>query len=254
MNNTLRNAALILAAAFTMAGTSSCASMTDSLIWKTEDADKPMPGKPAQAKQEKAAEITPVGLEETRINPISPEETARTALSRPKVVKVEEAGLGNGANKRYFEVVDEKAQTPSGAAVDEGAKPTRVVTYDNNSVLKEYNLKFGVAWNRIVDTVVDLPLTTLDRSSGMILTGWIYDERKDKDALISINPFGGDAVIRYRYNVRIADKGASVQIKVVPFTEVFKGTRWEEAKPNIVVTDRLFKRLERELAIPLASE
>lgn len=254
MKNSIRNAVYVLWAGVFALGLSSCASLPDTLIWKTGDADKTVPGKARPAGEEKAAEITPVGLEETRVNPLSAEEVARTALSRPKVVKVEEAGLANGANRRYFEVVDEKSQASSAPAADEGAKPVRVVTYDNNALQKDYNIKFGSVWSRIVETIVDLPLNTLDRSSGMIITGWIYGERMDKNAIVSINPFGADTVIRYRYNVRVADKGAMTQIKVVPFAEAFKGGKWGESKPSLVITNRLFNRIERELAVPLSSE
>ena len=229
-----------------------CASLPDKLIWKNEDADRTQ----ARRKNGLSGEVAPSGLEKGLSSPITPEEAKKTALSRPKVVKIQELGENKKSGKPYFEVVDEGAQKALLAPViDESARPTRVVTYDNNAVMKDYPMRYGVVWDRAIDSLLELPLRAVDRSSGIITTGWLYDERKDSGDLLSLNPFGAaEQRVRYRYNVRFIDRGSVTQIKVVPFAEVVRGRRWEKARPSIVITNRMFERIEREISIPLPGE
>lgn len=227
-----------------------CASMADSLIWKNDETS------PKQAKKgqtDKSSEITPPGLETERVNPIASDDSVKTALSRPKVVKVEESSQA-GAGRQYFDVIDERAQGSLAPVIDAGAKPVRTVIYDNNSVQKDYPIRFGVAWNRIIEGLLDTPLDTLDRSSGVIITGWIVDERKNVGGLSLAPLVGGEARVRYKYTIRALDRGNITQIKVVPFAETVQGSKWEKAKPSLIVTNRMFERIEKELAVPLPFE
>jgi hypothetical protein len=245
--NKISTAIIALAAGVSM---QACASMPDTLIWKNDETG-PKQGK--QARVEKSSEITPSGLEAEKVNPIAPEDSVMTALTRPKVVKVEESASAGA--RQYFDVIDERAQGSLAPVIDAGAKPIRTVTYDNNAVQKDYPIRFGVAWNRVIEAFLDTPLDTIDRSSGVIVTGWIYDERKDAGGGMALGVLGGsDARVRYKYTVRALDRGNVTQIKVVPFVEVIHGQRWEGARPSLRVTNRMFERIERELAVPLPSE
>ncbi|MBI4666475.1 MAG: hypothetical protein HY751_08715 [Nitrospinae bacterium] len=248
-----QNLTIALAMVCGLAFFPACASMPDSLIWKNDETGAPQPLAKRPADNEPDAEITPVSLNGEKVNPITQEEAVKTALSRPKVVKVEE--LSQDSKKQYFDVVDERSQTALAPVIDPAARPIRVVTYDNNSVQKDYPMRFGVAWNRVVESILDLPLEVVDRSSGVIITGWIYDESRSGDGMLSLNPLAGmERKIRYKYTVRILDRGNLTQLKVVPFAESIKGQRWEGAKASILITNRLFDRLEKELAVPLPSE
>lgn len=238
-----------VALAFTLL-TSGCASMADTLIWKNDETG-PKQAKKGQA--DKSDEITPPGLEAERVNPIASDDSVKTALSRPKVVKVEEASPA-GASRQYFDVIDERAQNSLAPVIDAGAKPARTVIYDNNAVQKDYPIRFGVAWNRVIEGLLDTPLETVDRSSGVIITGWIIDERKNPGALSLAPIVGGETRVRYKYTIRALDRGNVTQIKVVPFAETVQGQRWEKAKPSLLVTKRMFERIERELAVPLPFE
>jgi hypothetical protein len=243
--------ALFVTAAITLGLlTNGCSSLSDTLIWKNDDTG------PKQAKKgqtDKSDEITPPGLETERVNPIAPDDAVKTALSRPKVVKVEESATA-GAVRPYFDVIDERAPGSLAPVIEAGAKPVRTVIYDNNAVQKDYPIRFGVAWNRVIEGLLDTSLDTVDRSSGVIITGWIYDERKSAGGM-ALNPFGGtENKIRYKYTIRALDRGNVTQIKVVPFAEVIQGQRWEKAKPSLMVTNRMFERIEKELAVPLPFE
>ncbi|MBF0292103.1 MAG: hypothetical protein HQK86_08100 [Nitrospinae bacterium] len=229
---------------------SGCASLSDTLIWQNEDTGSKQGKKGAV---DKSGEIIPAGLEGERVNPIASDDSVKTALSRPKVVKVEES-TAVGAGRSHFDVIDERAQGSLAPVIDAGAKPVRTVTYDNNSMQKDYPIRFGVAWNRVIEGLLDTPLDTVDRSSGLIITGWILDERKDT-AGMTITPFGGaDKKVRYKYTVRALDRGNVTQIKIVPFAETVQGQRWEKARPSLLVTKKMFERIERELAVPLPFE
>lgn len=227
-----------------------CASLTDTLIWKNEETGAKQTKK---SSTDKSDEITPSGLEAEKVNPIAPDDAVKTALSRPKVVKVEESASA-GAGRQYFDVIDERAQGSLAPVIDAGAKPLRTVIYDNNAVQKDYPIRFGVAWNRVIEGLLDSSLDTVDRSSGVIITGWIYDERKDASAALSLAPFAGGTKVRYKYTIRALDRGNVTQIKIVPFAEVIQGQRWEKATPSLLVTNRMFERIEKELAVPLPFE
>ena len=240
-----------LAAAFFAFSLAGCESLPDSLIWKNPDADQTR----ASRDQAKPSEITPRGLEGGMATPISEEEARRTALSRPKVVSVEEPGKSK-TDKKYFDVVEERQQTEPAPAIDEAAHPVKIVTFDNNSVQKDYPMTFNVAWGRVMEAVLELPLSTVDRSSGLIVTDWVRDESAaGAGGLAGLNPFAGSAqIVRYKYTIRVLDRGGMTQIKVVPHAQIISGQQWSPARPSLTVTGRMFTRIERELAVPLPGE
>jgi len=231
-------------------GAQGCASLPEKLIWKNDDADQTK----IERDRSKESEVTPKGLESGHETPITSEEARRTALSRPKVVNIEDLD-SKQTNKKYFDVVDKRSEANLAPVIDKTARAVRVVTYDNNSVQKDYRMRFGVVWGRVIEALLELPLNTVDRSSGVIVTDWIYDEANAARGLLSFNPLGSQQLkIRYKYTIRILDRGNLTQIKVVPFAQVVKDRQWAPVKASIVVTDRMFSRVDRELAVPLPSE
>ncbi len=229
-----------------------CESLPDKLIWKNEDSSA------ARQKRDRnrTEELSPAGLKESATtSPITTEEARKTALSRPKVIKVEDLANQDGSQTKYFDVVDERASETLAPTIDESARAFKIITYDNKAVAKEFRLRFGTAWERALEGLLSIALNTVDRSSGIITTEWIYDEPSGSGGP-SLNPFGSDRRLRYKYTVRILDKGASTQIKVVPFMQVLSkgGSGWKPALPSLMVTDRLFDQIEKELMIPLPNE
>lgn len=239
-----------LAAALFGLTAAGCESLPESLIWKNPDADQTR----ASRDQAKPSEITPRGLEGGMATPISAEEARRTALSRPKVVSVEEPGKTK-TEKKYFDVVEERQQTEAAPVIDEAARPVKIVTFDNNSVQKDYPMTFNVAWGRLMEALLELPLSTVDRSSGLIVTDWVRDESAGAAGLMGLNPFAGSSqAVRYKYTIRALDRGGMTQVKVVPHAQIVSGQQWTPARPSLTVTERMFTRIERELAVPLPSE
>ncbi len=227
-----------------------CSSIPEGLIWKNEDADQTK----SKREQEKGAEVVPGGLEEEPTSPISPADAKRTALSRPKVVSVKELGAKRTGSK-YFEIVKDQADETLVPVIDSSARPVKVITYDNNAIQKEYTLPFDVVWSRIIESLLELPINTVDRSSGIIVTSWVLDTTYAGKGLLSLNIIGaGKAPVRYRYTIRVMDRGELTRIMVVPFAQTIKSNRWSNAKPSIIITELMFKRIDSELSIPLASE
>ncbi|MBF0171533.1 MAG: hypothetical protein HQK87_10690 [Nitrospinae bacterium] len=225
-----------------------CVSLPDKLIWKNEETA----GKTPQA-EVKEEEVAPAGLTTAKVNPITPEEAQQTALARPKVVKVVDLRGGAASGKKYFDVVDQRKNETLAPVADQAARPVRVVTYDNNAIAKDYNLPFGSAWERGLEGLLELPLSMVDRSSGIVTTDWIYDENVG-DTLLAFSPLGGGQKIRYKYTIRMMDTGDGTQIKVVPFAQALTTGGWRPAKSSLLVTERMFERIERELIVPVSSE
>jgi hypothetical protein len=228
-----------------------CSSISDKVLGKSGDADQ------AQVKddQSEGVEITPKGLEKGMSTPISTRDSNATTLGRPKIVKVEEI-KDRRSGKKYFDIVDDRGKNSSLAPkVDKSARAIRVTTFENNSVQKDYAMRFGIVWARVLESFLELPLNVVDRSSGIIITDWITD-RAGARAGMSLSLFDAkDKIVRYKYTIRILDRGAMTQIKVIPFTQVSNNKKgWASAKPSLSVTESMFQRIERELRIPLPSE
>ncbi len=240
---------IVLPLALLLVGGSACASLPDKLIWKNEE------GKGGKAQVvEKEAEIAPAGLTTTKVNPITPEEAQKTALARPKVVKVVDLrGVDAAKGNKYFDEVDQRTSESLAPVIDQAARPVRVITYDNNSIAKDFNLPFGSAWERGMEALLEIPLNTVDRSSGIVTTDWIYDENAN-DSLLDFLPMGGGKKIRYKYTIRMMDTGDGTQIKVVPFAHALTNGGWRPAMSSLLITERMFERIERELILPVSSE
>jgi len=226
-----------------------CESVSDSLVWKNDrGSDKTGENR---AEQRKEDEVTPYSLEKNRVNPISEEQVRASAMTRPKVVRIDDMGGGTvRGGKKHFDVVDART-AKTGGVVDTSARAVRAITYDNNAVAKEFALGFDIIWERTVEAMLTTPLATVDRSSGIITTAWLYDQRKNKSLTSAF--LSGAARLRYKYTIRVLDLGYSTQIMVIPFINVLAGPGgWTEAKPSIAVTDRFFERLEKELMLPIA--
>lgn len=241
---------MVMATAAILLSSGACSSISGKASGKSGDAEQ------AQVKDDKSGgvEITPKGLEKGMSTPISPRDSNATALSRPKIVKVEEIE-DRRSGKKYFDIVDDRGKSSSLAPkVDKSARAIRVTTFENNSVQKDYAMRFGIVWARVLESFLELPLNVVDRSSGIIITDWITDLAGAR-AGMSLSLFDAkDKIVRYRYTIRILDRGALTQIKVIPFTQVAKDKRWDSAKPSLSVTESMFQRIERELRIPLPSE
>ncbi|HJM82615.1 MAG TPA: DUF3576 domain-containing protein [Nitrospinota bacterium] len=195
----------------------------------------------AQLQKNKQSEVTPSDLKGGIDTPITPEREHITAVSRPSITNVEEKGI-SGLGKKYFDVVDEQKNASLTPSIDKAALPIRTITLSDNSQSKDFKMRYGVVWERLMGAMLQLPLVSVDRSSGIIITDW----KVDLDSQNSNQ-------IRYKYTIRVMDKGVGTRIRVIPFLEIMKNYNWQSGRPNLIVTKRMFYRIEQELKIPVPS-
>jgi hypothetical protein len=139
------------------------------------------------------------------------------------------------------------------AAVTEGVKPADNIDAEpsdigHNALTRTFNIGFDEAWNGVVDTMMPLNLVAIDKSSGVLITGWIQDERLKNQKNLTSGLFGDIArFVRYKYVVRVSDMGGSTKLTVVPFAQVSKNRRWHQGKPSVVITEKLMRKLIKKM-------
>lgn len=221
------------------------------LTWDSKQGSKKEPS----VSDENMPEVAPEGIDKNQTNPISPPEESRTSVSRAKIVSVQKFGEDEQGQRQYFEVIDETKKQIGKAKADPLAQPVRIIIYDNNAIQKDYPMEFGVAWGRTLEAMLDMPLSTIDKSSGVITTAWVYDKAKlDSGSATMSFLTSVSAPVRYKYTVRLLSRGGMTQIKVVSHAEVREAQQWATVRPKLVVTEKLFDRIELELRTPIFSD
>ncbi|GMT41800.1 MAG: hypothetical protein IEMM0002_0211 [bacterium] len=114
----------------------------------------------------------------------------------------------------------------------------------HSALVYVFPVEFDTGWDNILEAMLDLPLMSVDKSSGILITGWINNKGVPKKRAASINIFGGSSkLVRYKYVVRVYDLGAVSKVKVIPFTQVMENRRWRVADPEVMVSEKLMKRI-----------
>jgi hypothetical protein len=117
-----------------------------------------------------------------------------------------------------------------------------------NALTKTFPIGYDQLWDDAVETMLFLPLKTIDKSSGIIVSDWTMNRDISSAAMAASNIFGdGIRIIRYKYTVRIYDRGDSAEITVIPFAQVSKSRRWHEAKPAMAITEKLMRKIIRKV-------
>lgn len=118
----------------------------------------------------------------------------------------------------------------------------------HNALMRLFNAPFEDTWDGVVETMMPLNLSAIDKSSGVLITGWIQDERLLDEKNITSGVFG-DTVrfVRYKYIVRVSDVGGGTKVTVVPFAQVSKNRRWHQGKPSVVITEKLMRKLIKKM-------
>ena len=118
----------------------------------------------------------------------------------------------------------------------------------HNALMRLFNVTFEETWNSVVETMMPLNLSAIDKSSGVLITGWIQDERLVNQANVTSGILG-DVVrfVRYKYIVRVSDLGGGTRVTVVPFAQVSKNRRWHQGKPSVVITEKLMRKLIKKM-------
>jgi hypothetical protein len=117
-----------------------------------------------------------------------------------------------------------------------------------NGLTKSYPLPYGKVFDAVLDSMLYLPIETVDKSAGIIATGWKMDQDFTKEALAGINIFGdGVRLLRYKYSVRVYDRGKETAVTVIPFAQVTKNRRWFDGNPSVAITEKLMQKIILEM-------
>jgi hypothetical protein len=117
-----------------------------------------------------------------------------------------------------------------------------------NALTKTYPLPYGTVFDTVLESILYLPIETVDKSAGIITTGWKRDTDLTKEALVAINVFGdGVRLVRYKYSVRVYDRGEKTKITVIPFAQVTKNRRWIDGNPSVAITEKLMQKIIQEM-------
>lgn len=113
----------------------------------------------------------------------------------------------------------------------------------HNVLTRAFNAGFDEVWDGVVETMMPLNLSAIDKSSGVLITGWIQDSSFESQKAF-MQGIIGDAIrfVRYKYIVRVVDEGVSTRVTVVPFAQVSKNRRWHQGKPAMVITEMLMRK------------
>ncbi len=117
-----------------------------------------------------------------------------------------------------------------------------------NALTKTFPISYDQLWDDVVETMLFLPLKTIDKSSGIIVSDWTMKRDIGAAAMEASNIFGdGMRIIRYKYTVRVYDHADSAEVTVIPFAQVSKNRRWHEGKPAIAITNKLMRRIIQQV-------
>ena len=118
----------------------------------------------------------------------------------------------------------------------------------HNALMRLFNVPFEDTWNGVVETMMPLNLSAIDKSSGVLITGWIQKNRQINETDAALGVFGDvTRFVRYKYIVRVSDVGGGTKVTVVPFAQITKNRRWHQGKPSVVISEMLMRKLIKKM-------
>ena len=169
-----------------------------------------------------------------------------------KEKEIAPSSMETSEKKNKAELVEETKEKPTSPVPDRLKKKERIDALPSdvghNALMRLFNVPFEDTWNSVVETMMPLNLSAIDKSSGLLITGWIQDDRLAEGKNISSGLLG-DVVrfVRYKYIVRVSDLGGGTRVTVVPFAQVSKNRRWHQGKPSVVITEKLMRKFIKKM-------
>lgn len=109
-----------------------------------------------------------------------------------------------------------------------------------NALARTFALPYGQAWEKTMEVMLSAPLIVIDKSSGVIITEWMVQQRLDGGIGVSI--FGdGQRTVRYKYAVKLNDRGNETEVTVIPYTQYTEARQWLDGKPRKAISEHLMR-------------
>ncbi len=248
------------AAAFLFA---SCGSILPDKLWYPVDEDPPPPKreqkadapKPAPAAEKRPqaarAEERDVPLEEgdavmfgqaPKVESASP---GSASAAKPAGASAAPSSLNNEAS-----VPDKPERLANPLAMilpapdQKVAPPPPVEARDSslgvNAIARTFAMPYDQAWEKTIEVMLAAPLTVIDKSSGIIITEWMVQQRTGGG--IGAGIFGdGQRTIRYKYSVKLHDGDGGTEVAVIPYTQYSEGRQWLDGKPRRMLSEHLMR-------------
>lgn len=124
------------------------------------------------------------------------------------------------------------------------AAPPPVEARDNplgvNALARTFNAPYDQAWEKTIEVMLAAPLTAVDKSSGVIITEWMVQQRAGGGMGAGLFS-DGQRTIRYKYAVKLYDRGGATEVAVIPYTQYTEGRQWLDGKPRRMVSEHLMR-------------
>ncbi len=105
---------------------------------------------------------------------------------------------------------------------------------------------FDDTWENVLEVMLAAPLAIIDKSSGVIGTEWMIQQRTGGG--MSLGLFGtGQRVIRLKYVVKLYDRTGETEVVVIPYTQYTEGRMWLDGKPRIQVGEHLMRLINAKM-------
>lgn len=118
--------------------------------------------------------------------------------------------------------------------------------FGNNSLMRTFALPFDEGWEKTAEVMLAAPLAVVDKGSGVIMTDWMVQQRAGGG--MSLGLFGdGQRVVRYKYAVKLYDRGGNTEVVIIPYTQYTEGRQWLDAKPRRMISEHLMRLIVAKL-------
>lgn len=131
----------------------------------------------------------------------------------------------------------DEENAPAEKAPEKPAAPVakeKTATVEGNTVL--FPASVEKVWNATLEILLPVPLSSVDRSSGIIITEWLYGQKKGGGVAV-FDPLGNSKErTRIRYTVQVRPAGNGAEVRIFPHFQAIKSGRgWgsEEAPEGV---------------------
>ncbi|MBI5636473.1 MAG: hypothetical protein HZA03_00725 [Nitrospinae bacterium] len=109
-----------------------------------------------------------------------------------------------------------------------------------NALARTFGASYDQAWEKTIEVMLATPLIVIDKSSGVIITEWMVQQRAGGG--IGAGLFSdGQRTIRYKYAVKLYDRGGNTEVVVIPYTQYTEGRQWLDGKPRRMISEHLMR-------------